>query len=102
MDSPREDPLVTTSRREAVATLIIWIVAMSYTIGYYALFALGREPADVRYVLGFPDWIFWGVLVPWGACYLVSLWFSYWFMQDADLGAEQDDPAAGAAEGRDA
>ena len=91
--SRREDPLVRSAGREAVVVLVSWAVALVYTVGYCYLFGYNRPPQDVKLVLGMPDWIVWGVIAPWLACYLFSLWFSYGFMQDADLGAEQ--PEAG-------
>jgi hypothetical protein len=41
--------------------------------------------------IAFPDWVFWGIVVPWGACFVVSWWFSYVFVKDADLGKELDE-----------
>ena len=39
-------------------------------------------------MLGFPTWVFWGILVPWMACTAVSVWFAFAFMGDEDLGEE--------------
>ena len=40
------------------------------------------------FVLGFPDWVFWGILAPWSACVVFSFWFGATFMRDEDLGEE--------------
>jgi hypothetical protein len=89
----REDPLVRSAGREALVVFGVWLIAMIYTVGYCYLFGYNRPPQDVKLVWGVPDWIMWGVFAPWGACYLFSIWFSYGFMRDEDLGAEQ--PEAG-------
>ena len=44
-----------------------------------------------RFHLGWPDWVFWGIVVPWGACVVVSALFAFVFMQDAPLGEDRDD-----------
>ncbi len=43
-----------------VTALFISISCLiSYKLGY------GRDPNTVKLILGFPDWVFWGVLIPW-------------------------------------
>jgi len=37
----------------------MWLVAMTYTVGYCGLYGYQRSAEDLRYVLGFPDWVFW-------------------------------------------
>ena len=69
---PPEDPLVRDARREAAAVALVAIVATAYTVGYCALFGYGREGEPIRFVLGFPSWVFWGILAPWGVCVLIS------------------------------
>lgn len=93
MARPNEDPLVTSARREAILSLSVWAVAASYSIGYCALYGYDREPESLTFVLWFPDWIFWGVIVPWFACAAVSVWFAMFYMRDDDLGVaiESDD-----------
>jgi hypothetical protein len=46
----------------------------------------------LRFVWGFPDWIFWGVVTPWVVCALISLWFGARFVRDEDLGEELPEP----------
>lgn len=90
-----EDPLVRDARREAAAAFLVAIVATAYTVGYCALFGYGREGEPIRFVLGFPSWIFWGILTPWGVCVLISGWFSWRFMSDEDLGEDRGEPGNG-------
>lgn len=45
----------------ATALFISISSIISYLMGY------SRDASEVGLVLGFPDWIFWGVLLPWVA-----------------------------------
>ncbi|MFO0953685.1 MAG: DUF997 family protein [Isosphaeraceae bacterium] len=83
-----EDPLLRASKREALAVAGIALLAMAYTMVYCVNYGYGREAEPIRFVLGFPSWIFWGVVAPWTVCTLVCAGFSWWFMEDVDLGAE--------------
>ena len=88
MTQTNEDPVLKSSRREAVFVLTVFLAALVYTTGYCGLYAYGRSPDSLKFVFGFPDWVFWGVVVPWGACVLVSCGFAAFFMVDEDLGEE--------------
>lgn len=72
MSHPNEDPVVSDSRREAVLTLILFAIAASYTVGYSTLFGYDRDFESMTFVLGVPDWVFWGIIVPWCACTLAG------------------------------
>ena len=95
MPSSVEDPVVRAGRREAALTAVIWIAAMSYTITYCYLHGYGRSLDDVKFVLWFPDWVFWGIVVPWLVCVGISTVFAFGFMGDEPLGpdAPEDQPA---------
>jgi hypothetical protein len=88
MNPPEEDPLVRSVRREAAAVAIVAVAATAYTVGYCALFGYGRAGEPVRFVLGFPAWVFWGIVAPWGVCVLICGWFSWRFMSDESLGGD--------------
>src|SRR5439155_7004199 len=91
VSAPPEDPVVRDSRREAGAVALVATVATVYSVGYCALFGYGRADEPIRFVLGFPSWVFWGVVVPWGVCVLISGWFSWRFMSDEELGEVRED-----------
>jgi hypothetical protein len=91
MGGPPEDPLVRDSRREAVAVALIAIAALAYSVGYSAWFGYGRAGEPLRFVLGFPSWVFWGIMAPWGTCVLIAAWFSWRFMGEEELGAVRED-----------
>lgn len=87
-DAARVDPLVRSAFREALLvsgiwfTAAVWSITVCYTMGYR------QTPAELRLVLGFPDWIFYGIVVPWTTCTVISCWFGLVFVRDGDLGVE--------------
>jgi hypothetical protein len=87
-----ERQLLISARREMLVAAAIWLAALIWTCGYCAKYGYNLQPEDLKFVLGFPDWIFWGVVLPWGVCTLISGWFAFFFMQDADLGDTDDAP----------
>ena len=64
---------------------------MAWIVGYAAWKGYGGKAEDVAFILGFPTWVFWGVVVPWAACLGASVWFGLCFMKDDDLGPEGRD-----------
>lgn len=79
------DPVYLHARREAVVIMIVWGVCLLWTVGTYAL--LGNRPAEeVRTIWGFPDWVFWSVVVPWLVVDLFTVWFCFVYIHDDDLG----------------
>jgi len=90
-DSP-EDPLLVSSRREAIISAAVWFVATSYSVIYCWLYGTNRTLDSLTFVLGFPDWIFWGVVIPWLGCTVFSAWFALFYMRDEDLGETADLP----------
>jgi len=99
LTSRPEDPVVRSARREASLALGIWLVAMIYTITYCYLHGYGRTAESLTFVLWFPDWVFWGIVVPWGTCVLISVVFAFGFMGDEPLGDAVDDVEAGSSGG---
>lgn len=110
MAQPSDDPVLRSARREALVVLVIWASALAYTVTYCHIYGYGRPEEDLKFVrlfwgIAFPDWVFWGIVAPWGVCFLVSWWFSYAFVKDADLGRERDEtdePFGDARGGNDA
>jgi len=89
MSARLEDPVLRSSRREAVVCFGIWLAACIYTVGYCYAFGYSRDPKTLAYVLGIPDWVFYGIVLPWTVCTLASFWVSNFFIRDEDLGEEQ-------------
>jgi hypothetical protein len=96
--SPPEDPLVRAARREAFWALGMWFVAMLYTITYCWLNGYGRSVESLTYVLWFPDWVFWGIVAPWGVCGILSAVFAFTIMGDQPLGDDTDADLAESAD----
>jgi hypothetical protein len=83
-----EDPLLRHSRREAVFSLALWLAATLWSAGYSYLFGYERPVESLSFVLGFPDWVFWGIVLPWLIATAVSIVFALGFMRDDPLGDE--------------
>ncbi len=86
------------SRREAIISLAVWAAATIYSVAYCYTYGHTRPVEELRFIWGFPDWVFWGVLMPWGACTVFSIWFSGYYMTDCewaegDLGETPDEAA---------
>jgi hypothetical protein len=85
-----ERPLVETARREALLCGAIFVAAITYTIGYCTTHGYtGDAPQDLKFVLGFPEWIFYGILAPWAVCTVFAAIFSFGIMTDHDLSGEE-------------
>ena len=97
---PPEDPLVRSSRREAVLVLIIWAAALGFSVWYCSTYGYGSA-RELTFVFGVPEWVFWGVLVPWLVCTAAGIVFAYAFMRDDPLGAEAEIRSDAVAEERD-
>ena len=83
------DPLLKNAGREARWTLLLFGIAFAWTLGVAGTLGYGRS--ELRFVLGVPDWIFWGVFLPWGVFLIVSVGFGLRFMKDDELGPERRD-----------
>ncbi|MEX2176930.1 MAG: DUF997 family protein [Pirellulaceae bacterium] len=90
-----EDPVLVSSRREAVVVLLIWLAACIYTVTYCYQHGYGRDVDSLRFVAGIPDWVFYGIVVPWTICTLLSFWVSNFLIKDQDLGEEQPEAELG-------
>src|SRR5690348_9591942 len=90
MPETTDDPVLQSSRREAITVFATLLCAMSYTVIYCHAYGYGRELSDLKFVLGFPDWIFWGIVTPWAVCIAFSFAFGAVFMRDEDLGEDME------------
>lgn len=90
MSPGSEDPVVRSTRREALWVLPGMLAAMLWSLACADGFGYRRDPATLRFVLWFPDWVFWGIVLPWVACAVMASVFAMRVMSDADL--EHDVP----------
>lgn len=87
-DPPLENALVRTARREALLVAGLWIAALLWSVGYSYLSGYGATADKLQFTLGFPSWIFWGVVAPWVLCAVISLFITRVLMTDEELGGE--------------
>ena len=85
-----EDPLLVNARREALVAFSLWLAAGLWTIGYCGMFGYGQN-TEVKLVLGIPNWVMWGVFVPWTLCTIFSSLLATFFIRDADLGEDPEE-----------
>ncbi|WP_425617479.1 DUF997 family protein [Anatilimnocola sp. NA78] len=88
-------PILQSARREALVVALVWAGAATWTVTFCLLHGYGATPDKLHFTLGFPTWVFWGIVVPWVVCALISLVVANLVMTDADLGlepGEEEDP----------
>jgi hypothetical protein len=105
---PREaaNRLYRHARREAIIVILVWLLTITWTLGYCYLrgydhapdswpvrwgLALPRAADDLHQWAGFPDWILFGIILPWAGCTLFTLVFASFGMADDDLGIEMEE-----------
>jgi hypothetical protein len=82
------EPSYRRTLKEAVVALLlwlgagIWVLSVSYWLGY-------RRP--VHSIGGIPNWVLWGVLVPWVTLFFVHSWYSLFFLRADDADDEPED-----------
>lgn len=97
MNARAEDPVLTSARREALLAFGIWLAACTYSVGFCYRYGYNRDVDSLTYVLGFPDWVFWGIVAPWTVCTLLCLLMSHFVIRDENLGEEQAEEHLGPA-----
>lgn len=72
------------ARRELIYIMIAWIAFMVWVIGYAKLHAYPKDPSQIRLMVGLPEWVLWGVAVPWIAATGFTVWFALAVMRDLE------------------
>jgi hypothetical protein len=90
MTKARPHPTLVRSRHEALLILAVYVLAMTWTGVVCYFWGYNRPPESLTYPLGLgiPDWVFWGIAVPWLACNLFTAWFTLCYMKDEQLADE--------------
>lgn len=117
----RLDPLYQHTKREARWIVRLWLVAMIYTCSVCYLFGYTSHPPDpastgpaiggflgplhrfdrtgpsLTFPLGWgiPDWVFYGVVIPWIVSILASIYFCYVVFHEDDLGDDAEQAGDG-------
>ena len=88
-DYREADPVYLHARREAVVLLVAFVVCLVWSVGcsYWLGFSLPMGD-EVPKVWGMPRWVFWGVLIPWLAADVFTIWFCCWGMANDSLEPE--------------
>jgi len=71
------------ARREALHILVLSGICMVWTIGYCAIFAYGAQ--NVQLLWGIPQWVIFGVALPWLTATVYSLWFALFHMKEKQV-----------------
>jgi hypothetical protein len=81
----------------AWAVCFVWTLGVSYTLGYDRAETIGQE---VAMIWGIPAWVMLGIVIPWSAASIFSIWFALFYMRDLPLGEENENEDAVVAEKR--
>ncbi len=81
-------PILQSARREALVVAGLWLTAGTWSVSFCYLNGYCATPEKLHFTLGFPTWVFWGIVVPWVLCAGLSLLIANVLMTDADLGLE--------------
>ena len=87
----KEQQLLRHARREGLLLMIVWGIALAWSVGYSRIFGYGGDAGSIQLILGMPDWVLWGIAVPWIVCVAFTVWFCFFFMADDDLGRDPDE-----------
>ena len=87
----REQQLLRHARREGLLIMAVWAAALAWSVGSGYLLGYHRPAAEIRLILGMPAWVFYSVVLPWGLCFLFTIWFCFAYMADDDLGQDPDE-----------
>ena len=111
-----EDLVLTHSRREAYFIILLWLACLLYSVSYCYLYGyvshepltnatgpsigsffgesarFDRDPGTISTPLGLgiPDWVLYGVALPWIICLLFSVYYCCFFFAEDDLTPSQD------------
>jgi hypothetical protein len=103
-DPSSQRRLLRNTYTELTVCAVVWLVTLLWTISYNVLAGYKHAPdswlvtagwarhpdAKLVTVFGFPDWVFWGIVVPWVIATAFTVVYSLWGMADDDLGHEAD------------
>ncbi|MEM6277978.1 MAG: DUF997 family protein [Verrucomicrobiota bacterium] len=77
------------SRKEFLCMIGIWAFFAVWTMTCNSILAPLREGEEVPLLFGMPEWVVWGVALPWVLALSVTIWFALRFMKDTELEEEK-------------
>ena len=76
--------------KEAVVALMLWFGAGVWVISVSYWLGSGRPVFSIG---GIPNWVLWGVLLPWVTLFVIHSWYSLFFLQAGDDEPSGDPPS---------
>ena len=89
---PKFDPVYTHSLRETYLILLTWIVFAIWVISYTLRYGYDLDPDNFSTVIGIPEWVFWGIGLPWILAILVTVGFAVFIIKDDPLEESKEAP----------
>lgn len=83
-----DDPVLRSAKREAVLVLAFCFLTMAWVLGVCWMLGYNRKPGEITFWYGVPDWVLWGIAVPWLTCTVISSGYAVFAMRDNELGDE--------------
>jgi len=80
----RYSPTFTQAVRELIVLVGGWLFFTAWTMIVCGWLAYDYDVASLPTVMGLPHWIVWGIMVPWIASGLYTIWFALFFIKDDD------------------
>lgn len=86
------DATFLNARREGILIFLVWFLCMIWAVPvcYFTGFNSNIDPEKIEMIWGVPEWAFWGIVVPWLAADVFTVWLCFFYMQDDDLGEDQE------------
>lgn len=66
----------------AAAVLVIVFIYCTAVVVNMGYLAPAERPLEPEMVWGIPEWVFWGVFLPWSVMVGVIWWFALFFLKD--------------------
>jgi len=91
-DTEEFAPVFLNSRREAIWIFCVWAIGLVWAVPfcYFTGYDETVDAATFSMTMGIPTWLFWGILVPWIAADIFTIWFCFCFMKDDELGGDDE------------
>jgi hypothetical protein len=80
------------ARREGALIFFVWFLCLIWAVPvcYFTGYDSNIDPAKLETLWGIPKWVFWGLVVPWLAADVFTVWLCFFYMKDDDLGEDHE------------
>ncbi len=83
--NPQLNSVYLNSLRETYLILATWVIFAAWVIGYSMSYGYNNSPETFSTVGGIPEWIFWGIGLPWVLAVVVTIGFAVFIVKDDPL-----------------